>query len=314
MPDLKTWLQLTRFPNVFTAVSNVAGAYLLTHDDLADWPTFAALAASSASLYLAGMVLNDVNDVAQDTAERPFRPIPSGRVSLATARQLGWSLLIAGVLFAVGATARLQAPTPAIVAVLLAVCICLYDGVLKQTPVAPLAMGLCRFLNVLLGLSPLATAPLQFHPMFWCIAAGVGVYTVGLTWFARGEACEESSRARLAAALLVMLGGTAIIGYFPMLRDVTLPDAAQPERAVAMGGAWLLLWALFGFFAARRALAAVASPEPAYVQAAVKQAIFSLVIFDAAICAAARPPVPYAVAILVLLVPMNLIGRWVYST
>lgn len=314
MPDLKTFLQLTRFPNVFTAVSNVAGAFLLTHADLSDWPTLAALAASSASLYLAGMVLNDVNDVAQDTAERPFRPIPSGRISLAAARQLGWSLLIAGVLFAAGVSARLHSPTPALVGVLLAVCIWLYDVALKSTPVAPVAMGGCRFLNILLGLSPVAIGVFQWQPMFWCIAAGIGVYTVGLTWFARGEAREEASRARLAAALLVMLGGTAIVGYFPMLRDLSLPDAAQPMRAVEMGGAWLLLWALFGFFAARRALVAIASPEPALVQAAVKQAIFSLVIYDAAICSAARAPVPYAVAILALLVPMNLLGRWVYST
>lgn len=314
MPDLKTLLQLTRFPNVFTAVSNVAAGYLLTHEDLRDWPTFAALVASSACLYLAGMVLNDVNDVAQDTLERPFRPIPSGRISIDTARQLGWSLLIAGVLFAVAASARLQSATPAIIGVLLAVCIVLYDGVLKQTPAAPLAMGCCRFLNVLLGLSPVAIGVMQWQPMFWCIAAGIGVYTVGLTWFARGEAKEEASRARLAAGLLIMLGGTAIIGYFPMLRDATLPDAAQPGRAVLMGGAWLLLWALFGFFVARRALVAIATPEPALVQAAVKQAIFSLVIYDAAICAAARDPRTYPIAILALLLPMNLIGRWVYST
>src|SRR5688500_698097 len=120
MPDLKTLLQLTRFPNVFTAVSNVAAAYLLTHDNLSDWPTFALLIGSSACLYLAGMVLNDVYDVAQDTAERPFRPIPSGRVTVESARQLGWSLLAAGVLFGVATSVRLHSATPAIVATLLA--------------------------------------------------------------------------------------------------------------------------------------------------------------------------------------------------
>jgi hypothetical protein len=76
----------------------------------------------------------------------------------------------------------------------------------------------------------------------------------------------------------------------------------------------MLLWILMAFFAGRRALVAVASPEPEYVQAAVKQAIFSLVIYDAAICAAARGPMPYALAILCLLIPMNVLGRWVYST
>ena len=46
-----------------------------------------------------------------------------------------------------------------LVAMLLAGCIVLYDAVLKRTPLAPLAMGACRMLNVLLGMSlgPLAT-------------------------------------------------------------------------------------------------------------------------------------------------------------
>jgi 4-hydroxybenzoate polyprenyltransferase len=190
----------------------------------------------------------------------------------------------------------------------------LYDGVLKSTPLAPLVMGLCRSLNVLLGFSPVATGAFAWQPMFWCIAGGIGVYTVGLTWFARGEARSGASSWRLLSGLLVMFAGIALIGYFPALRDFTLPEAAQPHRALQMGPAWTFLWILFGFFAGRRALVAIVSPEPATVQAAVKQAIFSLVIYDAAICAAARGPVPYAVAILVLLVPMNLLGRWVYST
>ena len=96
MPSLKTLLQLGRVPNVFTAVSNVMAGYLLTHEDLADWPAALLLVASSALLYTAGMVLNDVFDVAQDTEQRPRRPIPSGRISLAAARVLGWSLLIGG--------------------------------------------------------------------------------------------------------------------------------------------------------------------------------------------------------------------------
>jgi 4-hydroxybenzoate polyprenyltransferase len=198
--------------------------------------------------------------------------------------------------------------------VLLAVAVWLYDGVLKKTPLAPLVMGLCRFLNVLLGLSAAAMGPFAWHPMLWLVAAGIGTYVVGLTWFARGEAREGASRLRLLAALLVMLGGTALIGFFPHFADDALPIAAYPAKAYQMGGAWVLLWVLFGFFTLRRAIPALVSPEPALIQAAVKQAIFSLVIYDAAICAAARGPYPYAVAIVALLLPMNVLGRWVYST
>jgi len=314
MAALKTILQLCRFPNVFTAVSNIAGGYLLTHDDLSDWPTFAFLIAASMCLYLAGMVLNDVYDVRQDTEERPFRPIPSGRVSVSAAHQFGWGLMGAGVLFAAAVSIRLQSPSPVVTALLLAVCVWLYDGVVKSTPLAPLMMGLCRLLNVLLGLSPMAAGLLQWHPMFWCIAAGVGTYTVGLTWFARGEARQGASSFRLAAALFVMTAGIALLAMFPLLRTESLPAAAQPLRAMQMGSAWYVLWAVFGFFAVRRALVAVVLPSPEFVQAAVKQAIFSLVVYDAAVCAASRGPYPYAAAILLLLLPMNLLGRYVYST
>lgn len=314
MADLKTLAQLTRFPNVFTAASNILGAYLLTHTSLSDWPTWSALVASSCCLYLAGMVLNDVFDVAQDAEERPFRPIPSGRITESGARTLGWGLLAAGVLFAAATSARLQNYAPVLVAVLLAVCIWLYDGVLKQTPLAPLVMGLCRFLNVLLGFSPVAVNTFDLHPMFWMIAAGVGVYTAGLTWFARGEARSGASRLRLLLALIIMLGGIALLGWFPKWENDLLPIEAYPMKAVQMGMMWFALWGIFGLILIRRAATALAVPEPAYIQATVKQAIFSLVIYDAAICAAARGPVPYPLIILALLIPMNLLGRWVYST
>jgi 4-hydroxybenzoate polyprenyltransferase len=52
--------------------------------------------------YLAGMVLNDVCDARVDAAERPERPIPSGRVSLLIARFVGGFVLLIGVSMATG--------------------------------------------------------------------------------------------------------------------------------------------------------------------------------------------------------------------
>ena len=73
---------------------------------------------------------------------------------------------------------------PPILAVLLVGSIFLYDGAVKRTWAGPVAMGLCRALNVLLGAS--ASGGLGglrgFH-----LAAVVGVYIAGVTWFARTE-------------------------------------------------------------------------------------------------------------------------------
>lgn len=44
--------------------------------------TVGLLIAASAALYLAGMVLNNVFDIELDRDEQPYRPLPSGRISL----------------------------------------------------------------------------------------------------------------------------------------------------------------------------------------------------------------------------------------
>ena len=138
------------------------------------------------------MVLNDVFDVEIDRRERPERPIPSGRVSLDAARRLGWRLLV----FGRGRRARGRCFSPAIsgsgvVAAILATAILLYDAWLKRTPLGPVAMGACRMLNVLLGMSAV-DAPL--HAEHWLVAGAIGVYVAGITLFARKES-ERSSRA-----------------------------------------------------------------------------------------------------------------------
>ncbi|MBL9084493.1 MAG: UbiA family prenyltransferase [Planctomycetales bacterium] len=314
MPDVKALLQLCRLPNVFTAVSNVAAGYLLTHSDLTDWPAFVLLVGSSALLYTAGMVLNDVFDLAQDTAERPHRPIPSGRIALGTARALVWTLLLGGVALAGAVTAWRQTMTPILVAAALAAMVVLYDGPLKRTPLAPLAMGTCRFLNVLLGMSLGTIGTMNWHPIHWCVAAGIGIYVVGLTWFARTEAQAASNRFGLFAGTLVMLAGVGLLGYFPRLADDALPPLLWPLPNIQLGWVWPAMWILFAFFTIRRALPAIVNPSPRLVQFAVKQAIFAIIIFDAAIIAAVHTPLPYSVAVVALLFPMQILGSYVYST
>jgi hypothetical protein len=314
MPDLKAILQLTRFPNVFTAVSNIAAAYLLTHRDLSDWPTLTLLILSSSLLYLAGMVLNDVFDVAKDTVERPMRPIPSGRVPLEFAKRLGFGLLAGGVALAGAVSAMHETPTPVLVAVVLAVAVVLYDGPLKSTPLAPAAMGLCRFLNVLLGLSLAATGVFNWHPMHWLVALGVGVYITGVTLFARTEAQASSGQLMLLCGTIIMLCGIGLLGYFPRWSDDMLPLDSVPRKQVLESIFWPMMWGFFGFFTVRRCVPAVVDPTPMLVQIAVKQAIFAIVIFDAAIVTATHIPIPYSLVIASLLVPMYLIGRSIYST
>src|SRR5262245_5428925 len=86
---LLAWLRLFRAPNVFTAIADVMMGFFVVHGGFqptAPVGLLVCLAAASALLYMAGMVLNDVFDFEVDAEERPFRPLPSGQISLPLAR------------------------------------------------------------------------------------------------------------------------------------------------------------------------------------------------------------------------------------
>lgn len=302
---LLAYAQLVRLPNLFTAVADVAMGLLFVTavGSGPDAILLALLALGSMAMYAAGAVLNDVFDAEIDARQRPGRPIPSGRVALAAARRLGYALLACGL--GIGGAAAIVAATvwPLVVAAALAACILLYDALLKATPAAPAAMGGCRMLNVLWGMS---VAGIPVPVAGWAVAGGIGVYIAGITLLAR----EESGRSRrlpLLAATVVMLAGIALVASLPAWAEATAALVRrEPWR-------WWLLPAVVALIVGKRCLAAVADPAPERVQAAVKQGILSLVFLDAAVVLAVRGPVP-AVAVLALLLPAALLGRWVYST
>jgi 4-hydroxybenzoate polyprenyltransferase len=306
---LRAWLELCRLPNVFTAMADVLLGFLLVHESLAPWWTFGLLLAASSLMYTAGMVLNDVFDEAIDREERPARPIPSGRVPLALALQIGGVMLGAGLALGWAATAIEWQLRSGLVATALAVGVLGYDRILKRTPIAPVVMGSCRFLNVLLGASAGSVA---WRPLHFAVAAGIGTYIAGVTWFARTEA-RESRRTQLAAATCVMAAGLALLAWFPKLADRTLDPVSFPNYALDIGMRWYVLWGVLGAMILWRCLAAVASPSPRRVQMAVKESILSLVILDAVACFAARG-MEWSIVILLLLIPTMFLGRWIYST
>ncbi|MBI2823235.1 MAG: UbiA family prenyltransferase [Planctomycetia bacterium] len=307
--NLQAWLQLFRLPNLFTAMADVFLGYLLVHESLQPWWTFALLLGASSLMYTAGMVLNDVFDVAIDREERPARPIPSGRVPLALALHTGGVMLGAGTALSWAASALAGEARTGLVGTSLAIAVLAYDRLLKRTLIAPVAMGACRFLNVLLGAS---TAAGPWHAMHWLVAGGVGLYVVGVTWFARTEA-RESRALHLLAATAVMAAGLALLAWFPSRADARLDPVSAPDYAVAIGARWYVLWGALGFLTLWRCVAAALNPRPLHVQMAVRQCILAIVIIDAAACFAVRD-LSWAAVILVLLAPAMFLGRWIYST
>lgn len=290
MQTLFAWLQLCRFAAVFTAMADIFLGYLLSHSGFDSPRDFGLLLGASSCLYLAGMVFNDVFDRETDARERPQRPIPAGRISLRAAVRSGVLLVVAGLVLA--CTAGMNS---AIVAGVLTAYIFLYDGLLKSTIIGPLAMGACRFMNVMLGASG---APEVWALPQLAVAGGLCIYILGVTWFARQEAGTSKRRHLSAAQMTVNLGLVVLIAFVLHWQD----NFDRSFRAVLILGA-------VGVNVNLRLLKAVLTPAPAFVQAAIKTMLLSLIVLDAALVFFVQENVLYAMAVVLLLVPATLLGR-----
>jgi hypothetical protein len=313
MKDFRPYAQLVRLPAVPTALADICLGALATGAPswgTAAWLPFLLLLGASACLYAGGMVWNDYFDREQDRRERPFRPLPSGRVTPGQAARFGAALLAVGLALAIlagvveGLSGRALSPsTPPIVAVLLVAAILLYDARLKRTWAGPISMGACRFLNVLLGLSVAGSLD---WPRGAYLALVVGTYVAGVTWFARTEA-RTSSQAALQGAAAVMLAALVLALPVPVLR---------PEEGPAHLGRSLFPYLLvaLGFLVGLPVCRAIARPVPAQVQTAVRTALLGLVLLDAILATALAGLV--GLLLLVLLVPSLYLARtrWLYAT
>ncbi|HEV3256836.1 MAG TPA: UbiA family prenyltransferase [Gemmataceae bacterium] len=310
MSRARVYAQLVRLPNVFTAMADIGLGVLASGGPPRLWPQAILLLLASSCLYCGGMVWNDFFDLDQDRRERPFRPLPSGRVTPAAAARLGVGLLTAGLVLAYAAGWAGQTGTgsadghawrsaPVVIAAVLAAAILLYDGWLKRTWAGPLAMGACRFLNVLLGwqVAVAAGRPWTLGVHLACV---VGLYIVGVTWFARTEA-RTSSQSALRGAALVMLASLVLALPVPEYLDRGTPSFLFTPLLVGLG-----------FLVGITVCQAIALPLPSRVQLAVKRAILGLVVLDAVLATALVGEV--GLVLLVLLLPALYLGRWIYST
>ena len=295
MQKLYAYLQLVRLPAVFTAMADVFLGFLLTHKSFEPALDFGLLLLASSCLYLAGMVFNDVFDRKTDAQERPGRPIPSGRVSVTQAVGLGVLLFVAGI-----GAANVVGKNALHIVLGLTACVLAYDGFLKRTWFGPAAMGGCRFLNVMLGAS--ATFFVWARPQL-LIAAALGVYVIGLTWFARTEAVRSSSRQLIASAVIVNLGLAGLVAF------VAMWDGGQADPKLV-----LMILAVIMLTINRRLMAAIFEPSPQKVQPAIKTMLLSLVMLDASIILFHRGDTTYALAAVALLVPSLLLSRWISVT
>jgi 4-hydroxybenzoate polyprenyltransferase len=315
MSTLRTYAQLCRLPAVFTAMADILMGWFVrqTTAEMHEPVRLIALIVASSSLYLSGMVLNDIFDREIDARERPGRPIPSGRVPLSKA------ITFAAVLIAVGLiAAKVAGFKSVLVALILLANIFLYDAWAKHTPIGPIAMGSCRLLNVLLGGSVGARdfANVFVSPLT-IVAAGMGLYVAGVTWFARKEA-ETSSRGGLIVGQAVLNLGLIVLAAWMTPQMQPVWNLLDWSFNLPLADAWraLMMLGVVAIVVNRRALAAMSDPRPQMVQSAIRIMLLSIITIDATLIYAALgdPGVPIAVSVVALLVPSFMLGKWMTMT
>jgi len=202
-PYWRTLLILGRVSNLPTVWSNCLAGWLLGGGG-SGW-MFLVVCLGTTCLFLGGMFLNDAFDVEFDRQYRMERPIPSGQITVDEVWRWGFGWLGAGTVILI-----LLSKTTGVLAVLLLVCIVVYDAVHKLVGFSPVLMAACRFFLYLVAAS---TALHGVTGLAIWSAFALAAYIVGLSFLARQESTGGALNAwpcyLLAAPILLALAVNA---------------------------------------------------------------------------------------------------------
>jgi 1,4-dihydroxy-2-naphthoate octaprenyltransferase len=279
------FLRLTRPANIVTAISDIlAGAAIAGYaGGMNELPAVLLLVAATIGLYGGGVVFNDVFDAALDRVERPERPIPTGLISEKEGALLGSLLLIMGI-----TAASMVAFYPSgIIALSTALAALIYDKWGKHHSfLGPLNMGICRGLNLLLGMSLVPAAMYQFGHL----ATVPIIYIASITMISRGEVHGGKSKTILLAAFLYLIVNASIL----------LASVDQGNSIYAL--MFVLLHAILIYPPLYRAYL---EPIGKNIGKAVKAGVLALIVMNASW--AASFGALYLAIVIVLLLPISIL-------
>jgi 4-hydroxybenzoate polyprenyltransferase len=279
-----------------------AGYFLAGGRELS--PRLVAALMAAGLFIMAGMALNDVADKDVDARERPTRPIPSGAIPLSLAWNLSLGMMILGLaLLAYANPVSLWAGSA------LCAAIFAYNFLLKGTAFGPAAMGLCRALNLLTGMSLTWSAlpsgaelldPAIWPKSMWLAVFSLWAYIALVTFLARDEVGGNTRR-----RLWLFLAG--LVGW-ALLWPVSGLDRFRSEPLMAL--AWLAL----GLFLRGPLRNLATEPSPKHTGQMVGAMLRLVPLVDVIAMLANHVPPPYALAGALWILPAFAVGKWFYST
>lgn len=257
MARLWGFLTLMRLANVVTAVADVLAGIAISgyFSSAGDYYPVLLLCISTIGLYSGGIIFNDVFDAGLDAIERPERPIPSGMVSVEAATAFAILFFSIGV----GAAALFQPLSFQIAMLIVLACLSYNRWAKHYTIWGPLNMGLCRGLNLMLGVSILAPAIADW----WFLGLIPLIYIASITIVSRGEVHGGNKKMLSIAAILYAVVIVSILWvsasmqnlwltllfliplvlmiFRPLLKAFKLPSAENIGKAVKAGVIALIL-------------------------------------------------------------------------
>ena len=278
-----------RLANIVTAISDIlAGVAIAAFAVNMDWTNLPLapvllLVLSTIGLYGGGVVFNDVFDAELDKVERPERPIPSGLISRSSAAFFATLLLVLAIIAAALVHEEIFSPS-FFFALTTAIAAVVYDKWGKHHSfLGPLNMGLCRGLNLLLGMSIFPEVLSQY----WFISLVPIIYIAAITMISRGEVHGGKKTTMLGAVVLYLVVIASIL-------SVSLFNGVYE----ALG--FLLL---FGALIFPPLLKALREPKGPLIGKAVKAGVISLIVMNASWAAAFGAP--YFALLILLLLPLS---------
>lgn len=188
---------VTAITDVLAGIA-ISGYFLVAEFNFAHLYPSLLLCLAAIGLYSGGVIFNDVFDVKRDKKHSPGRPIPKGLISIKEASIFG------GICFTVGiVSAATVGLTSLSIATLIVITALIYDKWAKHLTVSgPAMMGLCRGMNLLLGVSIFSSAP----QVWWLVVATVPIiYIASITIINKRKANEQNKRPLYLAAFLYAL-------------------------------------------------------------------------------------------------------------
>ena len=295
-PNFRDYLILVRLPNLFTLPSNIlVGFVIVSALTQTIYVQVLLLVTISILHYCVGIILNDLYDFNIDKKERPYRPLPSGKIS----RKIAISLATIFSFLALTLSLIVGIPTLVISSILFAI-IFGYDKYLKNTWAGPFTIASARVMNIMLGVSVninSASSNPQFVILTFVLTITF-VYVSLIGYMSRNEILGFSNNVKLflTPAVIAMIISSIIL--------FTLTGFFKYDS--------LVILALFSFIMTMT-FHKIHKKDSLGIQQIIQNMILSIIVLDSTFLSGIRG-IEIGLIVLVLLAPLLVFAKKMYMT